>query len=217
MSQPFVVNRERFLMIVAALASSTCAEPRPASAPPAPESKLEMRGATEPDVEAEAEAEAAAEEPEVIEEKLEHGSAIRSACDNDVGEIDCSRIARHEIGPACEGLTGSCELLTKGYGFKRRVGEAIAKCWEGLGRKACNIKARERCNRQSLQSVCPDPRFEAQCQTALDRCKAARARVDYTLAECVQALSSLDDSNRDWAIGAMGPAAEGCRLMFPVY
>ncbi len=203
----FVVNRDRFLVLAAALASSTCGDSRPARTPPRAEPNVAI---------AEPEAETETEEPGVVEEPAALGDTS-GTCDNDAGEIDCTTIARYEIGPSCEGLAGSCNLLTKGYGFKRRIGAAIAKCWEGLGPGACNIKARERCNRQAVQSACPDPRFEPQCQAALDSCKAAHKRTDYTLDECVKVMSSLDDSNRNWAIGQMGPAAEGCRLMFPVY
>jgi hypothetical protein len=129
-----------------ALASSTCGDARPA-----------RPAHGQPNV--------AIAEPEA--KRKRNGGAGRrgavlassqSGCDNDVGEIDCTTIARYEIGPSCEGLAGSCNLLTKGYGFKRRIGAAIAKCWEGLGPGACNIKARERCNRQAVQSACPDQR-----------------------------------------------------------
>jgi hypothetical protein len=190
-----VVDRDRFLLLAAMLASTTCGEPRPASAPPRAASNITLE----------------VPEPQADGDEL-------NACDNDdVGEIDCSAIARHEVGPTCEGLAGGCELLAKGYGYKRRIGAEIAKCWERLGRGACNITARERCNLQGVQSACTDRRFEPQCQAALDRCTAARVRVGYTLAECMQVLSSLDDANRDWALGAMGPAAEGCRPLVPVY
>jgi hypothetical protein len=205
----FIVDRDRFLLLAAALAASTCTEGRPASAPPRADPTVTI--AEQPEALEES------EEPLIVEESLEQAATLRSSCDNDVGEVDCSAIARHEIGPSCEGLTGSCNLLRDGYGFKRRVGEAAARCWEGLGRRACNIMERKRCNREAVLSACPDPRFEPQCQATLDRCKAARSRISYTLAECVQVMSGLDDANREWAIGAMGPAAEGCRLMFPVY
>jgi hypothetical protein len=204
---PFSVNRERFLVLVAAL-SPGCAEPLPGAVPKQPEPKSVQ--IAEPEATEEEEAETA--EPGVTE-----SVESVSACDADAGEIDCTSIARRAIGPACEGVVGACELLGKGYGFKRRVGEAIAKCWDKLGSRVCNIEARQRCNREGLKAGCSDPKWEAPCQAQIDRCQASQTRVEYTLAECVQVASSLDDANRDWAIRAMGPAAEGCRLMFPVY
>jgi hypothetical protein len=204
------VQRERFLVLVAAIASSTCTERHPGAPPPKNVSGVEVPPAVEPEPEP---------EPEAVEAPAAAGEEPRSSCDNDVGEVDCSAMPRMDIGPACEGHEKSCSLLASGgYGYRRRAAAAIARCWERLGSRACDMRARKACNREAVLQACPEVRFEAACQAALDACKSARARIDYTLKECVQVMSSLDDAGeRDWALSAMGPASEGCRLMFPVY
>jgi hypothetical protein len=203
-----VVNRDRFLLLVAAIASASCSEPQGSSGPPKSTTNVEIPAEPEPG--------SADDEPAVVEEA--DPAKSRLACDNEQGEVNCQRVASHEIGPSCEGLAGSCQLLANGgMGYKPRVAAAIAKCWERMGARICDIKVRETCNGEGIREVCPDRKFVAECQATLDRCKAARARVGYTLDECVQVMSALTDRERNWAIGAMGPAAEGCRLMFPVY
>jgi hypothetical protein len=201
-----LVQRERFLVLAAAIASSTCSERHPGAAPAKHVTTVEVPPEAPPEPEADP-----AEGPAVAIEN-------RTACDNDAGEVDCTAIARVDVGPACEGLTGSCSLLANGgYGYRRRVAAEIARCWERLGPRACDMRAKEACNREAVSAACPDPQFEAPCQATLQQCKSARVRIGYTLAECVQVMSSLHDRERDWAISAMGPASEGCRLMFPVY
>lgn len=213
---PFIVQRERFLLLTAAIAAVHCAPPpgpvpQPAqiSAPqPSEPAGYAMVADPPPELVAEPEQEAVAEAPAETE----------LACDNDVGEISCDFTSQAQFsGPACEGFTGSCELLKKGYGYKRRVAGAIASCWEREGRAACNIRVRQRCNREGLRTACPDPQFTAPCQDALQRCRDKRRRPDFDLDECTQALSSLEGGNLDWAKDAIGPSAEGCKLMFPVY
>lgn len=158
-------------------------------------------------------------EAEPVEEAAVASEEPSGTCDNDAGEeLDCTAIARRDVGPACEGLSGSCSLLANGgYGYRRRVAAEIVRCWERLGARVCDMRAKKECNREAISKACPDPQFEKTCQATLDRCTSARASVDYSLAECVQVMSSLHARERDWAISAMGPAAEGCRLMFPVY
>lgn len=202
---PLRINREHFLLLAAALASARCSEPRPPAKvggnPPAP-AAIEV---SEPEPEAEP-------EPEV------EASAATAACDSRSGQVECANIARHEVGPTCEGLRGACELLGRGYGYTPRVAAAISKCWERLGSRACSINARRACNREGIRHACRSPEFEGHCRAALDRCRAAGARPDYTTEECVLALSSLEGGNLEWAKSAMGPSSEGkCELAFPVY
>jgi hypothetical protein len=215
---PFRIDRERFLVLVTALASLECTDGRVGRdpvepvepAPPAPASHVY------PDPEPQA-VDPPADEPVVSMQEA-------ATCSNDVGEVDCSRIAEHDVGgPACEGLAGACQLLANGYAYKPRVAQAIATCWEGLGRGACDTVRRGRCNDEAVRQACPDPQYESQCRSIVDRCEASGARLELTVETCVQALSALeDDAERSWAAGAMGPDHEGgrtrrCRLMVPVW
>ena len=135
-------------------------------------------------------------------------------CSNNEGQVDCAQLT----GPACEGFSGLCSLLSNGgYGYKPRVAEAIARCWQRLGSRVCSIGARKQCNLEAIRQACPEAKYEAECQEILSNCRAAQARITYTAEECVQVLSSLRGGEQDWASGAMGPSAAGCRLMFPVY
>lgn len=207
---PLVVDRERFLGLVVAIGSSACTR-APADAPPAVVVAVE---APKPTPQPPATATALVDEPARPPEKE------TSSCDNDVGgPIDCAPIAKHERGgPTCEGLGGSCASLAKGdYGYRPRVAEAIAACWERLGKRACSIKERERCNLEGIKKACPEASFESRCEATLAKCRAAGARIRFTKEECVLVASSLKPRDRDWALGAMGPSAEGCRLMFNVY
>jgi len=148
--------------------------------------------------------------PEPITVEVEEPA---SRCSNADGKVDCSQLT----GPTCEGFSGLCNLLASGYGYQPRVAEAILRCWQGLGARVCNIQARKQCNLEAIRQACPQPRYEQECQEILQRCKAANARITYTAEECVLVLSSLKGGEQDWASGAMGPSAAGCRLMFPVY
>lgn len=213
---PFMVQREPFLLLTAAIAAVHCAPPpEPAPQPvqisapqPSEPAGYEIFTELPPAPMVEPEPQAVAEAPEETE----------LTCDNDVGEISCEFTSQAQFsGPACEGFTGSCELLQKGYGYKRRVAGSIAACWKREGRAACNIRVRQRCNREGLRAACPDPQFTAYCQDALQRCRDKRQRPDFDLDECIQALSSLQGGNLNWAKNAIGPTAEGCKLMFPVY
>jgi hypothetical protein len=221
---PFRVDRERFLILVTAIASFGCTDGRVGRErvepiePIEPIEPVRPVPATHvvPDLEPRA-VDSRADEPVVPMEEA-------PTCSNDVGEVDCSRIAEHDVGgPACEGLTGACQLLAQGYAYKPRVAQAIAACWEGLGRAACDTVRRGHCNQAAVREACPDPRFEPECRAILDRCEAAGARIELTMDSCVQALSSIgDDAERSWVAGAMGPDHEGgrtrrCRILVPVW
>jgi hypothetical protein len=70
--------------------------------------------------------------------------------------------------------------------------------------------------------VCPDPRFAANCTAILDGCRSSGKRAEFSVKDCVEALSSIaDDGEREWAERAMTTAHEGgrggCKLMFPMY
>ncbi len=141
-----------------------------------------------------------------------------SGCNNDVGDVDCDWVnEQHYSGPACEGFGGTCDLLAKGYGYRLRVGAAVARCFAKKGRAACDIRIRKQCFRAALAEACPDPKFTQVCESAVARCKAKRQRPDFSVSECVQALSSLEGGNLKWAQDSIGPSAEGCKLTFPVY
>jgi hypothetical protein len=217
-TRPFRIERERFLLLVTAIASMSCTDGRPGIEPPVrPDARVStVPPARVPDLEPPLES---VEAPALVPEPVRDAPA----CDNDVGTVDCSDVARHDVGgPACEGLTGACELLAGGYGYAPRVAQEIAACWARLGRDACDNRKRGRCNEEALQHACPDPRFESQCSAILERCEAAGARIELTLETCVKALSGMTGDERSWAAGQMGPAQEGagpvrCRLMHPIW
>jgi hypothetical protein len=145
-------------------------------------------------------------------------SPTPGSCDNDAGEVSCDFIDERFSGPACEGFAGSCGLLGKGYGYRKRVASAIARCWEQRGPKACNMTVRTECIRTALDEACPDPQYEAFCSEVVARCEAKRRRPDYTVEDCVKTLSAMEGRERDWAKSAIGsPSREGCKLMFTVY
>jgi hypothetical protein len=207
------VDRERFLFLVAALTTAaSCGPPRsaiqtspePHSAPVSPGDPI-TRASEAPTVFVES---PTMPEPETNEPE----APANSACDNEVGRVDCSRIS----SSICEGLAGSCNGLDDLY--RPRVAEVIALCWAQMGDRACNIRARESCHREGFRHACLDPAFEPECEANIQRCVDAGARVSYTVEECVQVLSSvIDKGEREWASSAMGPTREGCKLMFPMY
>lgn len=199
------IDVERFVSLTLALAAGACA-PAPG---PAPATRT---------IVAVPEPETAAEPETASSQAPEHHKPAALACDNDVGEVSCSFIdPKRYGGPMCEGFDGSCELLKKGYGYRRRVAAAVARCWESVGPRACDMFVRKTCYRKGLADACPDPSFEPFCVGVLERCKAKGQRADFSLPECVKALSSLEGGNLEWAKSAIGPSAEGCQLMFPVY
>jgi hypothetical protein len=218
----FVIERERFLLLAAAMAAVHCAPPPSQNSPQparvsAPETAPPVLpiGVAEPAPEPVVEPMVATEKWDVVDEPP---ATSEQACNNEEGEVLCDFIVSGQFtGPACEGFRGACELLDKGYGYKRRVAAAIARCWESKGRAACQIRVRQRCNREALRSACPDPQFTSYCLDALDRCRQKGQRPDFDLDECVLALSSLEGGNLEWAKSAIGPSREGCKLMFPVY
>jgi len=217
-SPPLQVDRDRYLVLVAALFAPGCAQP-PAvvSAPgtiatvdvPPPVASSSPKDAPQPPA---AQDPSSSGSPEV---------AATSACsqENETGAVDCSGIARLRLGgPACEGAAGTCGLLAQGYAYRPRAAQAAAECFERLGKRLCDIQARKRCFEQAVHASCPEPQFEATCADAIERCNAAHIRPRYTKQECMQALSSLQGGDRDWAAGAMGPSSEGkCELMFTVF
>ena len=203
------IDVERFVSLTLAMAAASCAPSAPtATAPPTRTIIAVPEPVETPDP-------VSSETP--VEPPQDPSPPVR-ACDNDVGEVSCSFIdARRFSGPACEGFDGSCGLLQKGYGYRKRVAAAAARCWEERGTAACDIKVRERCNRRALNEACPDASYESFCLDTLARCKTRGQRPDFSVAECVKALSALEGGNLEWAKSAIGPSGEGCRLMFPVY
>lgn len=203
------IDVERFVTLTLAMAATACAPSSPA--PPRPKTIVAVPQ-SEP-------APSAAPEPEPAPSALPEPEAAKvSACDNDVGEVSCAFVdPKKYSGPACEGFDGTCDLLRQGYGYRKRAAAAAARCFEAMGTRACDIFARKRCFRRSFADACPDASFEPFCKDALARCQDARQRPDFDLDECVKALSSLEGGNLDWAKSAIGPSAEGCKLMFPVY
>lgn len=220
-----IVDRDRFLVLAGALAAAGCA---PASTPPVNVAPAPVAQAPEPAPVTTVQAPpAGTSQPDdealvvvTVDPETEEDPRLspQGVCDNDVGEVSCDFITPAVFrGPACEGFAGSCGLLKDGYGYKPRVAAAIARCWQDKGAAACNMRVRQRCNREGIASACPDPQFTAHCEQALDQCRQRGQRPDFDLEECVKTLSSLEGGNLEWAKSAIGPSREGCKLMFPVY
>lgn len=199
------VDRERFLVLALAMAAPACA--RAQGEPGAPPVVI----APIAPVSADAGALVVAPDP------VEPSSPARTCEeDNDTGEVDCAWSSAR--GPTCEGMSGMCNLLEKGYAYRPRAAAAIARCFERAGARACSIKVRKGCFREGVMAACPEPRFEAPCAEAILRCEVEGKRVDYTKEECARSLSAQKERDAEWALGAMGPSAEGtCKLMFTVY
>jgi hypothetical protein len=138
---------------------------------------------------------------------------------NDEGAVDCAPFKGGKLsGPACEGMSGTCDLLAGGKIYRPRAAHAAAACLSRMGTRACDIGVRKRCYDEGVHAACPEAQFASVCQTKIDQCHAAGQRVMYTKEECMKAASALTGGDRTWAIGAMGPSAEGsCRLMFTVF
>jgi hypothetical protein len=204
MAQPRI-DVERFVALTLALAAAHCA---PAAAPAPPARAIVAEAPPEP-----------AEPPRAAEpaETSEPPDTVE-LCDNDVGEVSCPPVSSPLYGgPACEGYEGTCGLLRDGYGYKKRAAAEIARCWAAEGPRACDIFVRKRCIRRSLAVACPDPAFEPHCANVLARCRARGQKPSFTQEECVKTLSSLTGENLAWARDGMGPSAEGCSLLFPVF
>jgi hypothetical protein len=209
------IDFETFLCLTAAIAAAGCGAPRP---PPAAQSLDTTQGGNvialgEPE-EPTPETIQSAEPATSAEPAPDSGSA----CNNDAGEVSCDFIDPRKFGgPACEGFAGTCELLRKGHSYRLRVGAAAARCFEKRGLAACNMQVRTQCYRAALQEACPDSSYAAFCDAALARCKEKHLRPDFSATECVLALSSLEGGDLGWAQDSIGPSAEGCKLMFPVF
>jgi hypothetical protein len=109
------------------------------------------------------------------------------------------------------------DLLAGGKIYRPRAARAAAACMSRMGAKACDISVRNRCYNEGVHAACPEAQFASVCQTKMDQCKAAGKPITYTKEECMKAASALTGGDRTWALGAMGPTAEGsCKLMFTV-
>jgi hypothetical protein len=207
------IDRDRFFLLVAALSVRGCGKSAPGGAAPgvvtvdlpAPTHVEPLRVASET-------------VPEASAPAPDDGSGACGTA-NDTGAVDCSRIKALKLrGPACEGAENTCELLAQGYAYRPHAAEVAAACLDRLGKRVCDIQARKRCYQEGVEDSCPEPQFEARCQEALFQCAAAHIRPQYSLQQCVQAMSAQKPADRDWAISAMGPSSEGkCELMFTVF
>ncbi len=207
MSSPRI-DFERFVQLTAAIAAAVGCTPPARSYRPSttnePTSTSVPIADPEPD-------------PDPVAEPAVEPVVDPNACNNDVGDVSCAFIDNRYSGPQCEGFSGTCELLQNGYGYRKRPAAAVARCFAERGASICNMRVRHTCFRQGIHDACPDPSFNSFCEDAIERCRARHVRPDYDVAECVQALSSLEGENLSWAKDALGPSAEGCKLMFPVY
>lgn len=204
------LDRDGFLVLVAALASVSCTgqrTPQTVQHVVVPVGKG-AGGFPSAGAEGTAGAPGADEAVEVVAE---------DDCRNDLGEVNCDW-AKGLPGPACEGEIGACELLPSTY--QRRVAASICECLAPLGAQACSIDRKRKCIRQAFHEVCPDRRFNAPCAGIVAGCESPKGPADFSVQDCVEVLSSIaDDGERNWAQEAMSTAHEGgrCKLMFPMY
>jgi hypothetical protein len=143
---------------------------------------------------------------------------VACGAQNDEGAVDCSDFKKGKLtGPACEGISGTCDLLAGGKTYRPRAARAAAACMSRVGARACEIGVRKRCYEEGVRATCPEAQFASVCQAKIDQCKAAGQRVTYTKEECMKAASALTGGERAWALNGMGPSSEGvCRLTFTV-
>jgi hypothetical protein len=222
------IDRERFLMLVLAMAAQGCGTPArdpvitPVGVANAGGAPAEAASASEtPVIDVPAQEEPRESPSPTVTAAAAAGPSSPLACDgqNDADAVDCSWVAARKLhGPACEGVAGTCELLAGGSIYRPRAARVAAACLERLGSRVCDIYARQKCYEEGIKASCPEPTFEARCDAKIQQCKAANRRVKYTVEECVKVMSSLKGGDRDWALSAMGPSSEGsCKLMFTVF
>jgi hypothetical protein len=221
-TSPLRIDLETFVYLATAIAVVGCVhEPKPVPPPSAAAPAPDTSGAVGvPTIASAAPAPPPPDDgpPPEPTANVEPPTVASLACDNDVGEVSCDFARSPSFGgPACEGFEGTCDLLAEGQSYRLRVGAAAARCFAQKGRGACDIRVRTKCYRAALQEACPDPSFVPQCEAAVSACHAQHQRPDFTVDECVKALSSLQGGDLGWAESAMGPTAEGCRLAFPVF
>jgi hypothetical protein len=210
------IDRDRFLLLVAALSAPACGGQRAHT--DAPHDAVTV-AVPPPDAQAPAAAAPVASEEPPPPPPTAIAQPPRCGDQNDVGTVACPHLrALHLGGPACEGVLGTCALLADGSIYRRRAAETAAACLDRLGRRVCDITARKKCYEEGIRASCPEPKYEAACEATMARCQDAHIRPTYTRDECVQVMSSLRGGDRDWALGAMGPSSEGkCELMFTVF
>lgn len=214
------IDRDRFLLLAAALAAPSCGRAAATISadtpilPPVASSVADPEGP----VTAPPPLPAAVTSSTPIVASAAPLDATACEKENDTGTVDCSRFRGKRPGPACEGLEGTCDLLAKHYAYRPRAAAAAAACLTRLGAGACDIRARNRCYLEGVKASCPEPQYESRCQAKMDMCRAAGVRIQYTKEECMKAMSSQNERDREWAISQMGPSSEGkCQLMYTVF
>lgn len=208
MSEPLRVDRERFLALVAFLGACNRVEaPVPLVTVEAPPPDA---AAPPPLVVASATPVIATAEPPPVGDPCVH--------ENESATVDCSRMPKLPIGPACEGVASLCASLADGSMYRPRAAAAAADCFARVGARVCDINQRKRCYDEGVHAACPEAKWDEPCATKLAECAARRITPRYTKEECMRAMSALAPGERDWALHAMGPSSEGkCQLMFTVY
>ena len=213
------VDRDRFLLILMAMAAPGCNNPSPGEAPPVA-APLVIGSVTPPPP-----------EPPEAPPALPRASAAPASSDapptpvsecekeNEKGVVDCSLLkARKLSGPSCEGVRENCDFLARGDSYRARPARVAVECMGRLSNASCSMAAKRKCFEEGIRAACADPAYEAACESKMNECRAARVRVEYTKEQCVKVMSALKDRERSWAIQAMGPSSEGkCKLMFVVY
>jgi hypothetical protein len=207
-----------------ASASSASASPASPQGPAASEAKSEAssaRGATAPAQTQKSAPSTPTSNPPAAPASSLADETPTVACgnQNDDGAVDCSAVKGAKLpGPACEGLSGTCDLLAGGKIYRPRAARAAVACLNRMGARACEIGVRKRCYEEGVRASCPEAQFASACEAKMQQCRAAGQRVTYTKEECMKAASALTGGDRNWALGAMGPSSEGsCRLMFTVF
>jgi hypothetical protein len=210
------IDRDRFLVMVVAMAGAACKGGGDAQAINVP-SVVAPVDPVAPD--------AGNTQPVVVDTPPVGSGPVTQASgcekENDTGTVDCSKMPKRKLGgPTCEGAQGVCDLLNDGYAYRPHAAQVAAECFAKLGSRICDINARKRCLEEGIRASCAEPKWDAKCEAKMDECRKARARITYTKEECMKVMSSLKGGDQTWALDAMGPSSEGtntCRLMFTVF
>lgn len=211
------ISRDKFILLVAAIAQANCSSEPPAQQPqPLPPMELPVQPVLEvaPPPTADPTAEVTpttTPEPGITADPV---TPVAGTCNNDVGSPSCASV-KIGRGPSCEGFADECADTVKGgMGFRPRVAEAITTCWSKRGQAACSAGPKIACIKEAVKQACPDPAVVPKCQSILASCTAAHKKTKFTLDQCVQILSSVTGRDRTDAESAMAPMAEGCTLSF---
>lgn len=129
-----------------------------------------------------------------------------------------------QLSPACEGMIEECLALSapadpsgegsSGQGFRPRVAEEIAACWNGAVRPPrCRTAALGNCVKLAVLRSAVEPTTEPLCDSILKECRQAGKKPTWTKDVCAHILSSMMMGRpQSEAQHMLGPDAGHCTL-----